>query len=92
MTACAFPLSQALSTSALNVQPSGCFMGYCDFVRCLRRINSLNLVSYNLYFEILHNNKLATYLVYSRVCSHSILYFTPRCNTAHLWYIHSRNN
>ena len=35
---------QALSTSALNVQPSGCFMGYCDFVRCLRRANSVNLV------------------------------------------------
>ncbi|XP_049864960.1 uncharacterized protein LOC126366079 isoform X3 [Pectinophora gossypiella] len=35
----------ALSTSALNVQPSGCFMGYCDFVRCLRRINSNNLIT-----------------------------------------------
>ncbi|XP_059062023.1 uncharacterized protein LOC131854861 [Achroia grisella] len=34
----------ALSTSALNVQPSGCYMGYCDFVRCLRRINSMNLI------------------------------------------------
>ncbi|CAB3228508.1 unnamed protein product [Arctia plantaginis] len=33
----------ALSTSALNVQPSGCFMGYCDFVRCLRSTNSANL-------------------------------------------------
>lgn len=36
---------QALSTSALNVQTAGCYMGYCDFVRCLRRINSVNLVS-----------------------------------------------
>ncbi|VVC91639.1 unnamed protein product, partial [Leptidea sinapis] len=35
----------ALSTSALNVQPSGCYMGYCDFVRCLRRVNSVNLVN-----------------------------------------------
>ncbi|XP_045763866.1 uncharacterized protein LOC123866380 isoform X2 [Maniola jurtina] len=35
----------ALSTSALNVQPSGCYMGYCDFVRCLRRINSINLIT-----------------------------------------------
>ncbi|KPJ12570.1 hypothetical protein RR48_06710, partial [Papilio machaon] len=35
----------ALSTSALNVQPSGCYMGYCDFVRCLRRVNSINLVT-----------------------------------------------
>ncbi|CAG9563018.1 unnamed protein product [Danaus chrysippus] len=34
----------ALSTSALNVQPSGCYMGYCDFVRCLRRTNSNNLI------------------------------------------------
>ncbi|XP_075972086.1 uncharacterized protein LOC142973944 isoform X2 [Anticarsia gemmatalis] len=34
-----------LSTSALNVQPSGCFMGYCDFVRCLRRANSENLIT-----------------------------------------------
>ncbi|CAH3994020.1 unnamed protein product [Pieris brassicae] len=35
----------ALSTSALNVQPSGCYMGYCDFVRCLRRTNSVNLIT-----------------------------------------------
>ncbi|XP_047517784.1 uncharacterized protein LOC125057890 isoform X2 [Pieris napi] len=35
----------ALSTSALNVQPSGCYMGYCDFVRCLRRANSVNLIT-----------------------------------------------
>ncbi|XP_072942136.1 uncharacterized protein [Epargyreus clarus] len=35
----------ALSTSALNVQPSGCYMGYCDFVRCLRRTNSINLIT-----------------------------------------------
>ncbi|XP_050672777.1 uncharacterized protein LOC126970726 [Leptidea sinapis] len=35
----------ALSTSALNVQPSGCYMGYCDFVRCLRRVNSVNLIT-----------------------------------------------
>ncbi|XP_068628125.1 uncharacterized protein [Battus philenor] len=35
----------ALSTSALNVQPSGCYMGYCDFVRCLRRVNSINLIT-----------------------------------------------
>ncbi|XP_032512087.2 uncharacterized protein LOC116766359 [Danaus plexippus] len=34
----------ALSSSALNVQPSGCYMGYCDFVRCLRRTNSNNLI------------------------------------------------
>ncbi|KAI8440364.1 hypothetical protein MSG28_001697 [Choristoneura fumiferana] len=34
-----------LSSSALNVQPSGCFMGYCDFVRCLRRTNSINLIT-----------------------------------------------
>ncbi|CAG9792077.1 unnamed protein product [Diatraea saccharalis] len=37
-------LFTALATSALNVQPSGCFMGYCDFVRCLRRTNSNNLI------------------------------------------------
>ncbi|XP_053600272.1 uncharacterized protein LOC128669449 isoform X1 [Plodia interpunctella] len=42
--ACATALV-ALSTSALNVQPSGCFMGYCDFVRCLRRTNSINLIT-----------------------------------------------
>ncbi|XP_045459757.1 uncharacterized protein LOC123670294 [Melitaea cinxia] len=35
----------ALSTSALNVQPSGCYMGYCDFARCLRRVNSVNLIT-----------------------------------------------
>ncbi|RVE52527.1 hypothetical protein evm_002921 [Chilo suppressalis] len=40
---CATTLA-ALATSALNVQPSGCFMGYCDFVRCLRRTNSNNLI------------------------------------------------
>ncbi|KAJ0179425.1 hypothetical protein K1T71_005137 [Dendrolimus kikuchii] len=37
--------SLAIATSALNVQPSGCFMGYCDFVRCLRRTNSINLIT-----------------------------------------------
>lgn len=42
--ACATALV-ALSTSALNVQPSGCFMGYCDFVRCLRMANSVNLIT-----------------------------------------------
>ncbi|XP_022829194.1 uncharacterized protein LOC111358327 isoform X2 [Spodoptera litura] len=42
--ACATAL-MALSTSALNVQPSGCFMGYCDFVRCLRTANSVNLIT-----------------------------------------------
>ncbi|KOB69408.1 Uncharacterized protein OBRU01_16870 [Operophtera brumata] len=42
--ACATAL-MALSTSALNVQPSGCYMGYCDFVRCLRRTNSVNLIT-----------------------------------------------
>ncbi|KAL0839690.1 hypothetical protein ABMA28_016341 [Loxostege sticticalis] len=42
--ACATALA-ALSTSALNVQPSGCYMGYCDFVRCLRRTNSVNLIT-----------------------------------------------
>ncbi|XP_028177427.1 uncharacterized protein LOC114365136 [Ostrinia furnacalis] len=42
--ACATSLA-ALSTSALNVQPSGCYMGYCDFVRCLRRTNSINLIT-----------------------------------------------
>ncbi|KAJ2950473.1 hypothetical protein O0L34_g8717 [Tuta absoluta] len=41
---CATALA-ALSTSALNVQPVGCFMGYCDFVRCLRRVNSNNLIT-----------------------------------------------
>ncbi|CAK1578505.1 unnamed protein product [Parnassius mnemosyne] len=35
----------ALSTSSLNVQPSGCYVGYCDFARCLRRINSMNLIT-----------------------------------------------
>ncbi|XP_041973085.1 uncharacterized protein LOC121728844 [Aricia agestis] len=35
----------ALSTSSLNIQSSGCYMGYCDFVRCLRRINSINLIT-----------------------------------------------
>ncbi|KAM3968065.1 uncharacterized protein ACR2FA_005191 [Aphomia sociella] len=35
----------ALSTSALNVQSSGCYMGYCDFVRCLRSVNSMNLIT-----------------------------------------------
>ncbi|XP_073965895.1 uncharacterized protein isoform X1 [Choristoneura fumiferana] len=42
--ACATALA-TLSSSALNVQPSGCFMGYCDFVRCLRRTNSINLIT-----------------------------------------------
>ncbi|XP_063636005.1 uncharacterized protein LOC134806612 isoform X1 [Cydia splendana] len=42
--ACATALA-TLASSALNVQPSGCFMGYCDFVRCLRRTNSINLIT-----------------------------------------------
>lgn len=57
---------QSLSTSALNVQPSGCFMGYCDFVRCLRRTNSINLVSINTnrYFDSDSN-----------VCSNNVIIF-----------------
>ncbi|XP_028041069.1 uncharacterized protein LOC114251084 [Bombyx mandarina] len=43
-SSCATSL-MVLSTSALNVKPSGCYMGYCDFVRCLRRINSVNLIT-----------------------------------------------
>ncbi|XP_037968215.1 uncharacterized protein LOC105388990 isoform X2 [Plutella xylostella] len=35
---------QVLASSALNVQTAGCYMGYCDFVKCLRRVNSQNLI------------------------------------------------
>lgn len=44
-----------MSTSALNVQPSGCYLGYCDFARCLRRVNSVNLVSlcYQIYITLI---------------------------------------